>query len=161
MDTRRWFVPIAGVLTGTAWLALWLWEQSPSGRYLDHPRWTEIGMAAAICRALLVGDVLLPLASYAGGWLLMAAMMLPTALPLLRRFERLVHARPDRQQLIDLLIAGYLLGWAGFGAAAHLLDAAVHDVARHSDWLMLNGWVPSPCETGAVEGARDPLELID
>jgi len=38
MDTRRWFVPVAGMLTGTAWLALWLWEQSPYGRYLDHPR---------------------------------------------------------------------------------------------------------------------------
>jgi len=39
------------------------------------------------------------------------------------------------------LIAGYLLAWAGFGIAAHLLDMAVHNVARQSDWLMLNGWV--------------------
>jgi hypothetical protein len=38
MGTRRWFAPIAGMLTGTAWVALWLWEQSPYGRYLDHPR---------------------------------------------------------------------------------------------------------------------------
>ena len=53
MDTRRWFAPIAGMLTGTAWVALWLWEQSPYGRYLDHPRWTEIGMpqrSAGLCR---------------------------------------------------------------------------------------------------------------
>ena len=57
MGTRRWFVPIAGMLTGTAWLALWLWEQSPYGRYLDHPRWTEIGIAGAICRALPAGDI--------------------------------------------------------------------------------------------------------
>ena len=76
MDTRRWFVPIAGMLTGTAWLALWLWEQSPYGRYLDHPRWTEIGMGAAICRALPAGDVILPLVLYAGGWLLMTAAMM-------------------------------------------------------------------------------------
>jgi predicted metal-binding membrane protein len=96
MDMRRWFVPIAGMLTGTAWVALWLWEQSPYGRYLDHPRWTEIGMAAAICWALPAGDMVLPLIFYSGGWLLMtAAMMLPTALPLFRRFARLVHARPD------------------------------------------------------------------
>src|SRR5438874_12779695 len=96
-------------------------------------------MAAAICRALPAGDVVLPLVLYAGGWLLMtAAMMLPTALPLFRRFERLVHARPDRRQLIELLIAGYLLAWAGFGVAAHLLDAAGHCVAGQSDWLRLN-----------------------
>src|SRR6266481_2726734 len=130
------------MLTGTAWLALWLWEQSPYGRYLDHPRWTEIGVTAAICRALPGGDVVLPFVLYAGGWLLMtAAMMLPTALPLFRRFARLVHARPDRGRLIQLLIAGYLLAWAGFGIAAHLLDMAVHRAAGQSDWLMLNGWV--------------------
>ena len=58
-----------------------------------------------------------------------AAVMLPTALPLFRRFERLVHSRPDRRRLI----AGYLVAWAGFGIAAHVLDAAVHDVARQSD----------------------------
>ena len=56
MRTRSWFVPIAGMLTATAWLALWLWEQSPYGRYLDHPRWTEIGLASAICRVLPAGE---------------------------------------------------------------------------------------------------------
>jgi len=141
MGTRRWFVPIAGTLTGTAWLALWLWEQSPYGRYLDHPRWTEIGIAAAICRVLPAGDIALPVVLYAGGWLLMtAAMMLPTALPLFRRFDTLVRPRGDRRRLIALLIAGYLLVWAGFGVAAHLLDAALHAVVPQSEWLTLNGW---------------------
>lgn len=81
MRTRLWFMPLAGLLTVTAWLALWLWEQNPYGRYLDHGRWTEIGLAAAICRAVPAGEVALPLLLYAGGWLLMiAAMMLPTVL---------------------------------------------------------------------------------
>jgi predicted metal-binding membrane protein len=141
MGTRRWFVPIAGLLTGTAWLALWLWEQSPYGRYLDHPRWTEIGVAAAICRVLPAGDIALPVLLYAGGWLLMtAAMMLPTALPLFRRFDTLVRPRADRRWLMALLIAGYLLVWAGFGVAAHLLDVALHAAVPQSQWLMLNGW---------------------
>ena len=90
--TRRWFAPIAFMLSGTAWLALLIWEQSPYGRYLDHPRWTDAGLAAAPCRALPAGDVVLPVLLYAGGWLLMiAAMMLPTALPLFRLFERMVQ----------------------------------------------------------------------
>ena len=73
--------PILVLLIGTAWAALWLWAQGPYGRYLDHGRWTEIGIAADICRALTRGDLLLPGLLYIGGWVLMtAAMMLPTVL---------------------------------------------------------------------------------
>ena len=141
MPAGSWFMPIAGLLTVTAWLTLWLWEQSPYGRYLDHGRWTELGLAAAICRAVPGGDLALPLLLYAGGWLLMiAAMMLPTVLPLLRLFERLVHARPERSQLIALLICGYLLVWVGFGVAAHLLDLGLHETARRTEWLPAYGW---------------------
>ena len=154
--TRRWFMPIAVLLTGTAWLALSLWEQSPYGRYLDHPRWTDVGIAAALCRALPAGDVVLPASLYAGGWLLMiAAMMLPTALPLFRLFDRMVQPRRDYTALMGLLIAGYLAVWAGFGIAAHLLDAAVHAGARQSEWLTsLTVSVPRPSLTSNRIGAR-------
>src|ERR1051326_756713 len=141
VGTRRWFAPIAFMLTGTAWLALLIWEQSPYGRYLDHPRWTDAGLAAALCRALPAGDVVLPAFLYAGGWLLMiAAMMLPTALPLFRLFDRMVQPRRDYAALMALLVAGYLAVWTEFGIAAHLLDAALHAGVWQSDWLMLNGW---------------------
>ena len=130
------------LLIASAWLALSLWAASPYGRYLDHGNWSDIGLAAAICRALPAGDVLLPAVLYAGGWLLMTtAMMLPTTLPLLRRFERLTSARSDRHSLVLLLIAGYLLVWSAFGIAAHLLDAALHLIVRQSDWLVANGWI--------------------
>ena len=139
---RRGLVPTLGLLIGTAWAALWLWAQGPYGRYLDHGRWTEINVAADICRALPKSDVLLPGLLYIGGWLLMtAAMMLPTVLPLLDRFERLTAARADRRVLVALLIAGYLLVWAAFGFAAHLLDTALHLIIRQSTWLEVNGWV--------------------
>jgi predicted metal-binding membrane protein len=68
-------------------------------------------------------------------------MMLPTVIPLLDRFDRLVAGRPDRGRLLALLIAGYLLAWLGFGAAAHLLDALLHQAALRSDWLPSNGWM--------------------
>jgi predicted metal-binding membrane protein len=67
-------------------------------------------------------------------------MMLPTVLPLLRRFDRLIASRGDRAALAALLIAGYLLVWLGFGVAAHLLDAALHAMAQRSAWLMFNAW---------------------
>jgi predicted metal-binding membrane protein len=140
--TQHGLVPIIGLLIATAWAALWLWAQSPYGRYLDHGRWTEIGIAADICRALPKGDILLPGLLYIGGWLLMtAAMMLPTALPLLRRFERLTSARADRRVLVGLLMTGYLFVWVAFGLAAHLLDAVLHLIVRQSIWLTVNGWL--------------------
>jgi len=136
------FIPLLGALIALSWVTLALWETSPYGRYLDHGRWTEIGLAGRICGALPAGNVILPLLLYAGGWLLMsAAMMLPTTLPLLHRFQRVVSARNDRAGLMALLIAGYLMAWAGFGVAAHALDLAVHEVVRHAWWLPSHGWV--------------------
>ena len=142
MRSRRWFVPLAGLLTAAAWLALFLWQQSPYGRYLDHGSVTGTGLGAGICAALPAAGWALPVALYVGGWLLMiAAMMLPTVVPLLDRFDRLVAVRPDRGWLLALVIAGYLLAWLAFGVAAHLLDAALQKSALHSDWLRFNGWI--------------------
>ena len=53
---RGRFLPLMAALTATAWLALWLWGQSPYGRYLDHGSWAEIGAPAASagpCRAVV------------------------------------------------------------------------------------------------------------
>jgi predicted metal-binding membrane protein len=142
VPTRRWFAPLALTLTAAAWLALLLWRQGPYGRYLDHGSWSEIGLGAGICAALPAMGWALPAALYVGGWVLMiAAMMLPTVTPLLDRFERLVAQRPDRARLLAAIIAGYLLAWLGFGAAAHLLDAALRQAALRSDWLPANGWI--------------------
>jgi len=141
IGAKSGLTPIMVVLVAIAWVTLWLWGQSPYGRYLDHGRWTEIGMAASICRVLPLGDVALPGLLYAGGWLLMsAAMMLPTSLPLLHRFEQLTAARPDRRVLIALLLAGFLLVWSVFGLAAHFLDITLHLIVRQSDWFLFNGW---------------------
>lgn len=53
----------------------------------------------------------------------------------------MVQARPERGQLIGLLILGYLLAWAGFGVAAHLLDLGLHEAARREDWVTRHGWL--------------------
>ncbi len=140
--TRRRFLPIAAALTVLAWAALWLWGSGPYGRYLDHGDWVDSNSALLVCRALPGGAAALSAALYLGGWLLMTtAMMLPTTLPLLDRFDRLVRGRADRRRLLGLVIAGYLAVWLGFGAAAHLADAELHNAAQRSAWLLFNGWV--------------------
>lgn len=135
------FLPLIALLTAAAWLTLWLWTASPYGRYLDHGSWLEIALMGALCRALPAGEVLLPGALYVGGWLLMTtAMMLPTALPLLETFRRMVGGRPDRTRLLALVILGYLGIWGGFGLLAHVADQGVHALASRSPWLAFNGW---------------------
>ena len=141
-DVRRaaFFALMVGLI-GTAWLTLWLWSASPYGRYLDHGRWTDTGMLASLCRALPGGDIVLPALLYAAGWVLMiAAMMLPTTLPILDMFRRMTAGRADRNRLVGLVVIGYLAVWLGFGLMAHVLDWLLHVVAQQIPWLTLNGW---------------------
>jgi predicted metal-binding membrane protein len=139
---RSRFLPLMAALTATAWLTLWLWGQSPYARYLDHGRWTEVGFTSALCRVLPGGEQALAALLVAGGWVLMlSAMMLPTALPLLDIFRRLTAQRPDRRWLMSLLVIGYVAIWSSFGLTAHLVDRAVRFAAGQSDWLIANGWV--------------------
>ena len=112
LSHRNWFLMVMGLLTVFAWVTLWLWAGSPYGRYLDHGDWTQIGLAGTICAALPAGEVLLPALLYVAGWVLMlAAMMLPTTLPLLEIYRRLVRRRADRFLLLGLVIGGYLAAW--------------------------------------------------
>ena len=99
-------------------------------------------LAAPVCSALPAGGIVLPAVLFVSGWVLMtAAMMLPTALPLLVVFGRLTRERDDAGRLMALAIGGYALVWLGFGVAAHLVGLGVVALARQSLWLTVNGWV--------------------
>ena len=132
---RGAFLWVMGCLIALAWLTLWLWTQSPYGRYLDHGQLGEIVHGGKDSLVLLV-------ALYVVGWTLMTvAMMLPTTLPLLDIFGRLTRRRQDQSQLMALVIAGYLAVWAGFGVVAHVADWALHQVVEGSSWLAANAWI--------------------
>ena len=133
---RRVFLWSISSLVTLAWLILWLWDRSPYGRYLNHGHLAEIGGDGG------TGSVFLSAALYLVGWTLMTvAMMLPTMLPLLDMFRRVTARRPERGQLIILVIAGYLSVWMGFGVAAHSADWVLHHVVEYSPWLEANAWV--------------------
>ena len=150
---RSRFLPLMAVLTATAWLALWLWGQSPYGRYLDHGSWAEIGVAGSLCRALPGGPDAVTGTLVVGGWVLMlSAMMLPTTLPLLDIFRRLTRHRADRRLLTALVIIGYLAVWDVFGLAAHFADWGVVIAVRQSDWLVANVWVIGAATLGIAGG---------
>jgi predicted metal-binding membrane protein len=137
------FPPLAAGLVVLSWIALLIWETGPYGRYLHHGDWTAPGLGTAICAAVPGGSRLVSGVLYSSGWLLMsAAMTLPTALPLIRLFDRMTDGRPDRAKLHGLLIAGYLLAWGGFGVVAHLLDWVLHTELSGWAWLALHPWMP-------------------
>src|SRR5215469_13353783 len=138
---RRRFLTFGAALAATAWLTLWLWGRSPYSRYLDHGNWMETVAAGTLCRALPGGGAALAALLVVIGWVLMlAAMMLPTTLPLLDIFRRLTARRADRRSLMALVIMGYLAVWVAFGLAAHLAGLVVFAGVRQSDWLIANGW---------------------
>ena len=142
LDRRDVWLPVMGSLVALAWLTLAIWEQSPYGRYLDHGRWREIGLAASLCRALPAGPVVLPALLYVTGWLLMTVgMMVPTVLPLLTIFARMTQDRPDRGTLITLLVLGYLSIWSAFGLLAHLADMTLHSIVADNAFLTFNTWI--------------------
>jgi predicted metal-binding membrane protein len=133
---------LIAALALSAWLALALWSASPYRGYLDHGRWDDPGWLVELCRVVPAGGIALPALFHAAAWVLMIlAMMLPTVLPLLRIFERLVGARPDAARLVASLLTGYLLAWFAFGLAMHGLDTLLRSLATQSPWLVSHAYV--------------------
>ena len=125
------FLPLMAALVGLAWITLWVWERSPYGRYLNHGELAALDLG-------VVNQVGL----YVAGWMLMvAAMMLPTILPLVEMFRRLTQNRDDHRQLVALLIAGYVAVWFTFGLVAHIFDWGLHELVEATPILEANAWL--------------------
>jgi predicted metal-binding membrane protein len=127
--------PLLSILIGLVilcWLALFIWGASPYNRYLSHETLEDVRLSAS-------GEYLGFLGIFVAGWTLMTvAMMLPTSLPLVFLFERVVQRRQNRRSLVVLLLLGYLCVWIIFGGVAHLADFGVHMVAQLFRWTETN-----------------------
>ncbi|HTR08576.1 MAG TPA: DUF2182 domain-containing protein [Paraburkholderia sp.] len=135
--------PAVAAVSITAWLTLWGWDNSSYANYAAHTGWLDGALVDHLCSTLreLPGGVLIVL--HMLSWLLMLiAMMLATTLPLLHFFRCLTRDRVDRNQLITLLVAGYLCAWMLFGTVAHGADALLHRLADNAPWLALHAWIP-------------------
>src|SRR3712207_8115729 len=84
-DGHRLFVALMVALIALAWLVLWVWGQSPYGRFLTHHSLEAVR-----------GDGTLVLVFVAGWTLMVVAMMLPTSLPLVALFRTLVDRKSTR-----------------------------------------------------------------
>jgi predicted metal-binding membrane protein len=136
---------LVAALAVAAWAALALWAASPGAAYLSHDELVHVDPGEAGL-----------LAAFVAGWTLMiAAMMLPTSLPLVSTFAAMT-ARHDRSRaLVTRLVAGYVAVWTAVGAALHAGDLALHELAHATGWiepLVLPG-------TLALAGAYELSEL--
>jgi predicted metal-binding membrane protein len=119
-----------GALVLAAWLVLFVWERSQYAAYLDHGELERVAIHGAPKIALFVG-----------GWAVMvAAMMLPTTLPLVVLFASITRSGATRTQLMTLLLAGYLSVWIGFGLFVYGADFGIHRLADYAHWLHDEKW---------------------
>lgn len=159
---HRYFLPLMGALIALAWLALWAWGQSPYARFLSHHHLDEVRGGGSL---MLV---------FIAGWTLMiVAMMLPTSLPLVTSFHTLTGRRTDQEQLVALLLVGYLGIWALFGVIIYAGDWILHHAVEHNTWLQDNAWALgtatvtlaglyqfTPLKYHCLEKCRSPLSFI-
>jgi predicted metal-binding membrane protein len=139
---RTLFAWLVLALAAASWLALWGLNTSPYGRYLGHGGYLDDGAFAALCRAIPQGEYVVPALLHAGGWVLMiAAMMLPTTLPLLEIFRQMTRGRADATKLAALVVAGFFVAWLAFGLVAHVADAALDRAAMREPWFLEHGWI--------------------
>jgi predicted metal-binding membrane protein len=71
---------------------------------------------------------------------MVAAMMLPSAVPMLRVFQAASATQPRSGRALAAFVAGYLAIWTAFGALALAFDEAVHaGMGPTPAWVLTTG----------------------
>jgi predicted metal-binding membrane protein len=91
---------------------------------------------------------------------MVVAMMLPSALPLIRLFEAVSRSQDQVHRVRGAFLGGYAAVWTGFGAVAFLADADLHHAVDGAPWLAARPWLIS-AGTLALAGAFQFSDLKD
>lgn len=115
---------------GAAWTLAVVGEVTGLGDRLHHDELATAGLplVAALVLFLLAWQVHV------------AAMMLPSSLPLIALFDRVSATQPHRRAVRAAFLSGYAVVWLAFGAAAFLGDAVLHGVVDRWAWLAQRPW---------------------
>ena len=106
----------------------------------------QLAGAAALVHhdSLLAGGgpplVVAALASLLAWQVMIAAMMLPSSLPLVGLYSRVSARAPRRRLAMAAFLGGYALVWSGFGLVAFGADAGLHAAVNSSPWLERHDW---------------------
>jgi predicted metal-binding membrane protein len=118
------------VAIGGAWALALTAELTGTARTLHHDALIEGGPSwVALPLFLLTWQVMV------------AAMMLPSSLPLVRLFAA-ASARQERpRQAYGAFLGGYAAVWTTFGALAFLGDVTLHELVHRAHWLGERPWL--------------------
>lgn len=117
------------VVAGAAWLLLLALPLVGSLELAGHH-----GVAGALGTG--TRPPLPVLATFAGGWMVMvAAMMLPTTVPMVRMFHTVTDGQARPRVARAVFQVSYFAIWLAFAAVALIGDLAVHAVVASWAWL--------------------------
>jgi predicted metal-binding membrane protein len=123
----RWALPHPTLVwaIAAAWAVAVAAQVSGRGQALHHDALAEGGLPpwAALGLFLLAWQ------------LMIAAMMLPSSLPLIRLFGRASANQPRPLPAKAAFLGGYVVVWTSFGAVAFLSDMAIHRAVDRWEWL--------------------------
>jgi predicted metal-binding membrane protein len=112
-----WTVAVIAQLTGHA-------EQVHHGRLIEEgPLWAGLGLFVLAWQLMIV------------------AMMLPSALPMVRGFMAVAVDQPRPAAVVAAFLGGYATVWTVFGAAAFAGDVVVHHTVDAWPWLHEHAWL--------------------
>jgi predicted metal-binding membrane protein len=121
-------IPVA---IGAAWCVAIGAQVGGSAALLHHDALIERGPPLAVAAALFLA-----------AWLVMiAAMMLPSSLPLMRMFALASAKQPRPAMALASFIGGYVLVWCAFGLLAFGADVLVHRTVDRVAWLAARPWL--------------------
>jgi predicted metal-binding membrane protein len=119
------------VAIAAAWALALAAQATGAATLLHHDVLIEDGPGAAAGFALFIL-----------AWQVMiAAMMLPSSLPLVRLFSRASAGQPRPRAAMAGFLGGYALVWSGFGALAFGFDLALHAAVDASAGLRSHEWL--------------------
>jgi iron complex transport system permease protein len=123
-----WPIPVA---IAAAWLVAMVAEATGKGRLLSHDALVHSGLPiwAALGIHLLAWQFMV------------AAMMLPTALPMIRLFAATSRGQERPGETMSAFLGSYALVWTAFGAMAFLGDVGIHRLVHETPWLFAHPWV--------------------
>lgn len=117
-------VPIGVWVIAGAWALALVTQFASAGKALHHHDLAQAGVSLATVGLFLVA------------WQVhIAAMMLPSSMPLILLFNRAAEAQPRAALAKASFLGAYLVVWSVFGIAALLGDALIHRLADEVSWL--------------------------
>jgi predicted metal-binding membrane protein len=128
---RRRTSTLAPIAIAIAWALAIAAQATGHGRALHHDALIHSGVPLWAALVLFVV-----------AWQAMiAAMMLPSSLPLIRLYAKVSAPAPSAAASRAAFLGGYTTVWTAFGVVAFLGDVGVHRVVERWGWLAARPWV--------------------